>query len=64
VAHDDWLPSRLQLARYQRNPVKQALDKLRAINVIPLALGGDARRGDRAPAADERRSRCHTCLAA
>jgi hypothetical protein len=30
VAHDDWLPSRLQLAKYQRNPVKQALDKLRA----------------------------------
>lgn len=29
VAHDDWLPSRLQLARYERNPVKQALDKLK-----------------------------------
>jgi hypothetical protein len=30
VAHDDWVPENLQLGRYQRNPVRQALDRIRA----------------------------------
>jgi hypothetical protein len=30
VAHDDWVPENLQLERYQRNPVRQALDRIRA----------------------------------
>lgn len=29
VAHDDWVPSKLRLGKYQRNPVRQALEKLK-----------------------------------
>ena len=29
VAHDEWVPANLQLEKYERNPVKQALDKVR-----------------------------------
>jgi hypothetical protein len=29
VAHDDWVPSNLQLRKYERNPVKQALERLK-----------------------------------
>lgn len=28
VAHDDWLPENLQLEKFARNPVKQALDRI------------------------------------
>jgi hypothetical protein len=31
VAHEDWLPENLQLQRYARNPVKQALDKIQEV---------------------------------
>jgi hypothetical protein len=31
IAHDDWVPANLQLEKYQRNPVKQALDRLRGM---------------------------------
>jgi hypothetical protein len=30
VAHDDWVPENLELEKYQRNPVRQALDRIRA----------------------------------
>lgn len=29
VAHDDWIPAKIASAKSQRNPVKQALDKIR-----------------------------------
>jgi len=29
VAHDDWIPAKIASAKNQRNPVKQALDKIR-----------------------------------
>jgi hypothetical protein len=29
VAHDDWIPAKIISAKYERNPVKQALDKIR-----------------------------------
>ncbi len=29
VAHDDWIPAKIASTKYERNPVKQALDKIR-----------------------------------
>jgi hypothetical protein len=49
VAHDDWVPDNLQLQRYERNPVKIALDRLRAEfsqgarhSLAPPAAGSDS----------------------
>ena len=57
VAHDDWLPANLGLKRYDRNPVKQALDKIATsirddAAAIPVGGGDVATAGLVALAAD------------
>jgi hypothetical protein len=45
VAHDDWVPENLRLEKYERNPVKQAVERLRkefrqALRVVAGPEGG------------------------
>jgi hypothetical protein len=42
VAHDDWAPENLRTERYERNPVRQALEKIRkAFKTVPIAISPD-----------------------
>jgi hypothetical protein len=46
VAHDDWIPENLRLEKYQRNPVKQAINRLKdvlrqAARTLEGPAGGD-----------------------
>ena len=47
VAHDDWVPSKLRLDKYQRNPVRQALEKLRQELRPPVIADDDPAAGTR-----------------
>ncbi|WP_154674163.1 hypothetical protein [Nakamurella lactea] len=42
VAHDDWAPENLRMEKYERNPVKQALERIRKVfRTAPIATVSD-----------------------
>jgi hypothetical protein len=53
VTHDDWVPDQMGMEKYQRNPVRQALNKIRELFRRPAAFNPSSTTSDVYPGTTE-----------